>query len=234
MSRDDDILEALSRSVRQQQELGLGEMTLSPDLLEKLHPSESAESRGDKGGLLEVFCNEIKDCTKCRLHAGRNKFVFGVGNSDAEIMFVGEGPGKEEDLRGEPFVGRAGQLLDKILSAIGFDRGQIYIANIVKCRPPGNRDPQPDEMAQCLPYLQQQIQIIDPTFICCLGRIAAQTLLDTTTPLGKLRGRFHDYQGRKLLATYHPAALLRFPQYKRDTWEDVQFLRREFDAMFAE
>ena len=148
-------------------------------------------------------------------------------------MFVGEGPGHDEDMKGEPFVGRAGQLLDKILAAIKFDRTQIYIANIVKCRPPNNRDPQPDEMSECMPYLKKQIEIINPRFICCLGRVAAQALLGVTTPLGKMRGRFMDFEGRKLMVTYHPAALLRFPQYKRDTWEDVQMLRKAYDEWLA-
>lgn len=233
MSRYDEILKAMARVTQQQQELGLGNILVEPEVLDYFKSANKPTSEVDKGELLNAFNQQIKDCTKCRLSEGRNKFVFGVGNPDADVLFIGEGPGKDEDLKGEPFVGRAGQLLDKILAAIGFDRHLVYIANIVKCRPPNNRDPQPDEMAMCLPYLLQQIQIIDPLFICCLGRIAAQTLLDTTTPLGKLRGRFHDFQGRKLLVTYHPAALLRFQQYKRDTWEDVQLLRREYDAVFA-
>jgi uracil-DNA glycosylase family 4 len=233
MSRYEEILKAMARVTQQQQELGLGDMSVEPEALKYFKNGNQPATEVDKGELLHAFFEQIKDCTKCRLFEGRNKFVFGVGNPDADLMFIGEGPGRDEDLQGEPFVGRAGQLLDKILAAIGFDRHQVYIANIVKCRPPNNRDPQPDEMAMCLPYLLQQIQIIDPLFICCLGRIAAQTLLDTTTPLGKLRGRFHGFQGRKLLVTYHPAALLRFQQYKRDTWEDVQMLRREYDAVFA-
>lgn len=230
---EDDVLKLLSQAVEQQNELDLGGINLPADVIERLRPVPPDGGQDDKGRLLDAFCAEIKDCTKCRLHEGRNKFVFGVGNPDADVMFVGEGPGRDEDLKGEPFVGRAGKLLDKILAAINFDRSQIYIGNIVKCRPPNNRDPQPDEMAECLPYLLQQIEIIDPALICCLGRIAAQTLLSTTTPLGKLRGRFHDFRGRKLLVTYHPAALLRFPQYKRDTWDDVQMLRSEYDSMFA-
>ncbi len=233
MSGYDEILKAMARVTQQQQELGLGNILVGPEVLDYFKNASKPATEVDKGELLNAFNQQIKDCTKCRLSEGRNKFVFGVGNPDADVLFIGEGPGRDEDLKGEPFVGRAGQLLDKILAAIGFDRHLVYIANIVKCRPPNNRDPQPDEMAMCLPYLLQQIQIIDPLFICCLGRIAAQTLLDTTTPLGKLRGRFHDFQGRKLLVTYHPAALLRFQQYKRDTWEDVQMLRHEYDAVFA-
>jgi len=148
-------------------------------------------------------------------------------------MFVGEGPGRDEDLKGEPFVGRAGQLLDRILAAIKFDRTQVYIANVVKCRPPNNREPEPPEMAECLPYLLQQIEMINPHFICCLGRISAQALLNTKLPLGKLRGYFHQWQGRKMLVTYHPAALLRFPQYKHETWEDVKMLRAAYDEYIS-
>jgi DNA polymerase len=155
--------------------------------------------------------------------------VFGVGNPNADIMFVGEAPGADEDRLGEPFVGRAGKLLDKILAAIEFDRSQVYIANILKCRPPGNRDPQPDEMDTCFPYLEQQIRMIQPKFICCLGRIAVQRLLETKAPLNKLRGRWFEKFGAQVMVTYHPAALLRFAEYKRDTWEDVQRLRKAYD-----
>jgi DNA polymerase len=192
-----------------------------------------ASGSTDKGELLAQFESEIENCTLCRLHEGRNKFVFGAGNPNADVMFIGEGPGREEDMKGEPFVGRAGQLLDKILAAIKFDRTIVYIGNIVKCRPPGNRDPQGDEMTTCMPYLYRQIEIIQPKLICCLGRISAQALLQTSKPLGKLRKEFHDFRGIKLMATYHPAALLRFQQYKRDTWEDVQMLRAEYDRMMG-
>jgi DNA polymerase len=229
-----ETVDLLALALRQQEELGLGAMTLSYADLNLIRPKPPKRRARSGAKPLDEFCHQIENCTKCRLHQGRTKFVFGVGNPNAAIMFVGEGPGREEDLKGEPFVGRAGQLLDNILKAIQFDRTQIYIANIVKCRPPGNRDPQPDEMTECLPYLKQQIEIINPRFICCLGRIAAQALLGVTTPLGKLRGRFMDFDGRKLMVTYHPAALLRFAEYKRPTWEDVQMLRREYDAFMAE
>ena len=231
MTSQAQLLELLTKAIRQQEELGLGGIRLSYQAVNQLKPKEPRRRTAITLQSLEEFHQQIKDCTKCRLHQGRHKFVFGVGNPRATVMFVGEGPGHDEDLKGEPFVGRAGQLLDKILAAIQFDRTQVYIANIVKCRPPGNRDPQPDEMAECLPYLKRQIEIINPRLICCLGRIAVQALLGVTTPLGKLRGRFMDFEGRKLMVTYHPAALLRFPQYKRDTWEDVQMLRREYDAL---
>ena len=225
-------LELVAKAIKQQEALGLGGIRLSYDLINTLTPPQPRRLAA-KAGSLEEFCGQINTCTKCRLHQGRNKFVFGVGNPNPKVMFVGEGPGRDEDLKGEPFVGRAGQLLDKILAAIQFDRTQIYIANVVKCRPPSNRDPQPDEMAECMPYLKQKIALINPRFICCLGRIAAQALLNTQTPLGKLRLKWHEFEGRKLMVTYHPAALLRFPEYKRDTWEDVQMLRREYDAFMA-
>ncbi len=232
------VSDIFAQVIEQQRELGLGELRVDNETLTALMPQkQSARPQRDgtaTGKALATFCDQIKDCTKCRLHEGRNKFVFGVGNPAAEVMFVGEGPGHDEDLKGEPFVGRAGQLLDRILAAIKFDRKQVYIANIVKCRPPNNRDPQPDEMATCLPYLRKQIEIINPKLICCLGRIAAQALLGVTTPLGKMRGRFFEVDGRKVMVTYHPAALLRFPQYKHDTWADVQMLRKEYDDLMSQ
>lgn len=180
---------------------------------------------------LEEHYRDICDCTRCRLSESRTKFVYGVGNPNAGLMFVGEGPGQREDELGEPFVGRAGQLLDKILAAIDFSREDVYIANMVKCRPPGNRDPQPDEMETCRPYLDEQMALIRPKLICALGRVAGQALLGVKTPLGKLRGDFHELQGVPVLVTYHPAALLRFPNYKRPTWEDMQMLRGKYDEL---
>lgn len=173
----------------------------------------------------------ICTCQKCTLGSTRTNFVFGVGNPQADLVLVGEAPGAEEDLKGEPFVGRAGQLLNKILEAVNFKREEVYICNILKCRPPNNRDPLPEEVAQCEPYLWKQLEIIKPKIILCLGRIAAQVLLKTNDSLTKLRGTMHDYRGIKLMVTYHPAALLRNPNWKRPTWEDVQRLRKEYDAM---
>jgi len=231
------IVDIFSQVIEQQRELGLGELRLDRDAVAVLLPPEPSKKPARDSAAptkaLADYCEQICNCTKCRLHEGRNKFVFGVGNPAADVMFVGEGPGHDEDMKGEPFVGRAGQLLDRILAAIKFDRTQIYIANIVKCRPPNNRDPQPDEMAECMPYLKKQIEIINPRFICCLGRVAAQALLGVSTPLGKMRGRFMDFEGRRLMVTYHPAALLRFQEYKRDTWEDVQMLRKAYDEWLA-
>jgi len=175
----------------------------------------------------EAICN----CHDCPLGETRNKFVYGTGSPHAEIMFVGEAPGADEDRLGEPFVGRAGQLLDKILAAMKLTRQEVYIANILKCRPPGNRDPQPDEMDKCFPHLREQIRLIKPKLLCALGRIAAQAMLKTTTPLGKLRGQWHEFENIPLIVTYHPAALLRFPEYKKGTWEDMQRLMARHEQM---
>ncbi|RMF65593.1 MAG: uracil-DNA glycosylase [Calditrichaeota bacterium] len=191
-------------------------------------------SRGSRPQSLNEFYMRIKDCQRCQLAASRTNFVFGVGNSQANLMCVGEAPGFEEDREGEPFVGKAGQLLNKILQAIGFRRDEVYIANIIKCRPPGNRDPEPDEIAACLPYLKQQIELVQPRLILALGRIAAQSLLQTSSPLGKLRGEVHDLGGVKVVVTYHPAALLRNPQWKRNTWEDVKQLRKLYDEIVGD
>lgn len=187
--------------------------------------------RPDPQRTLESFYHEIKDCVRCPLGHTRTKFVFGVGNPKADILFIGEAPGRDEDLQGEPFVGRAGKLLDKILEATHFSREEVYIANVLKCRPPENRNPEPEEMDTCSPYLLEQIRLIGPKFIVCLGRIAAMQLLGTKLPLSKLRGTFHDFNGIKVMVTYHPAALLRFPDYKKDVWEDMKILRKAYDGM---
>ena len=168
-----------------------------------------------------------KQCTACRLHQGRTHVVFGVGNPQAELMFVGEAPGRDEDLQGEPFVGRAGQLLTRIIQAIGLQRQDVYIANVIKCRPPNNRNPQEDEIARCEPYLIRQVELIRPKVIVALGTYAAQTLLKTRLSISRLRGRFHTYHGRRLMPTLHPAFLLRNPERKRDVWEDMQMVQRE-------
>jgi len=165
----------------------------------------------------------VSSCTRCDLCKTRTRTVFGVGHRSADWMVIGEAPGADEDREGEPFVGRAGQLLTSMLKAIGFRREQVYIANILKCRPPGNRDPSPEEVAQCMPYLEQQIAGINPRLILCVGRIAAQNLLRTDTPIGKLRGQVHRLPGtgRPVVVTYHPAYLLRSPGEKRKAWTDL-------------
>jgi len=169
---------------------------------------------------------DIGDCTRCKLHTlGRKQIVFGVGNPEADLMFVGEAPGADEDEQGIPFVGRAGQLLTKIIEAIDLRRDDVYIANIIKCRPPQNRNPEPDEVASCEPFLFRQIEVIKPKVIVALGKYAAQTLLRTDAPISRLRGRQFDYRGAKLIPTFHPAYLLRNPSSKREVWEDMKLVR---------
>lgn len=175
---------------------------------------------------LSEFDNAINQCTKCELCKSRNKFVFGAGNPNADLMLVGEAPGADEDKIGVPFVGRSGKLLDKILGAIEIKREDVFVANILKCRPPDNRDPMASEVEKCEPYLKRQIELINPKIILALGRIAAQTLLRTKDSLTKLRQKEHNYHGKILMVTYHPAALLRNPNWKRPTWEDVQKVKK--------
>ncbi len=175
---------------------------------------------------LEEVRAELGDCRRCKLHPMRTQIVFGVGNPHAELVFVGEAPGADEDAQGEPFVGRAGQLLTKIIEAMGMKREDVYICNILKCRPPNNRTPETDEILACSPFLLQQLRSIQPKFICALGGPAAQTLLQTKEGITKLRGRFHDYHGIPLLPTFHPAYLLRNPYEKKTVWEDMKLLLR--------
>jgi DNA polymerase len=176
--------------------------------------------------VLEQFHNDISSCQECILSEKRNKFVFGVGDPNANLLLVGEAPGAEEDRLGEPFVGRAGKLLDKILAAIGKSRNKdVFICNVLKCRPPGNRDPLPFEVEQCEPYLKHQIRLIKPKLIVALGRVAGKTLLKMDAPLKAMRETIHNYYGTPLIVTYHPAALLRNPGFKRNTWEDFKWIR---------
>jgi DNA polymerase len=166
------------------------------------------------------------DCRRCKLHTlGRKQIVFGVGNPHADLMFVGEAPGADEDQQGIPFVGRAGQLLTKIIEAIGLTRDDVYIANVIKCRPPQNRNPEPDEVDTCEPFLFRQIDVIKPKVIIALGKFGAQTLLRTDAPISRLRGQVHDFRGAKLIPTFHPAYLLRNPSSKREVWEDMKMAR---------
>jgi uracil-DNA glycosylase len=175
---------------------------------------------------LKAVRDDIGDCTRCKLHTlGRKQIVFGVGNPSADLMFVGEAPGADEDLQGEPFVGRAGQLLTKIIEAIGMTREDVYIANVIKCRPPGNRNPEPDEVEQCEQFMFRQVDTIKPKVIVALGKFAAQALLRTNDPITRLRGREYKYRGAVLMPTYHPAYLLRTPSAKREVWEDMKRVR---------
>lgn len=213
--------------------LGQEEIAL-PDLPPDLPPCPLGVKGMDQGGgaacrreTLEEIRAELEGCSRCSLCTGRRNIVFGVGNPQARLVFVGEAPGREEDEKGEPFVGEAGRLLDRILFAMGLRREEIYICNVVKCRPPGNRDPLPEEIAACEPYLKRQLAAIRPQVIVALGRFAAQTLLRDEAPIGRLRGRWRHYEGIAVMPTYHPAFLLRTPGGKREVWEDMkQVLQR--------
>jgi DNA polymerase len=192
-----------------------------------IHSLPTSERVVDKPGpfrtitLVEVR-KELGDCKRCKLHRSRRTIVFGEGNERADLMFIGEGPGYDEDVQGRPFVGKAGQLLTKIIESINLPREEVYITNIIKCRPPGNRNPEPDEIQSCNPFLMNQIRVIRPKIICALGTFAAQTLLKTDTKISALRGKSFDIEGIKVIPTYHPAFLLRNPERKREVWEDMK------------
>jgi len=179
---------------------------------------------------LDDLQKSLDGCSRCPLCQQRNHLVFGAGNPQARVVLVGEAPGREEDLRGYPFVGEAGQLLEKILLAMNLSRETVYICNVIKCRPPGNRDPKPDEIAACEPFLKQQLALIKPEIIITLGRFAAQTLLKTTAPIGRLRGQWREYEGIALMPTFHPAYLLRNPSGKRPVWEDMKLVMQQLDG----
>jgi DNA polymerase len=217
----------------------LGVLGTSRDAAWRRRPSETGPSDdsaphvpatvpSDPAAALVVLKEEIGPaCTRCKLHGlGRTRVVFGVGNPAAELMFVGEAPGAEEDVQGVPFVGAAGQLLTRIVEAIGLKREDVYIANVIKCRPPQNRNPEPDEVAACEPYLLRQIEAVGPRVIVALGKFAAQTLLRSQDPISRLRGRVYDYRGASLVPTFHPAYLLRNPASKREVWEDMKLVKR--------
>jgi uracil-DNA glycosylase family 4 len=241
MSRDD-----LRAHLDYYRELGVTGMNLQPewrtrlvgdaaapvaaagdDAIAAAAPGRAADAGASPADALAALKSHIgPDCTRCKLHAlGRRQVVFGVGSPTASLMFVGEAPGEDEDRQGEPFVGRAGQLLTKIIEAIGLTRQQVYIANVIKCRPPGNRNPEPDEVASCEPFLFEQIATIQPKVIVALGKFAAQSLLRSTEPITRLRGRVFDFRGAKLIPTFHPAYLLRNPPAKREVWEDMKKVR---------
>ena len=195
---------------------GMGIVSLPSSEMEPENPTRSQVLT------LEEVRKELGDCKRCKLHRGRKTIVFGEGNEKATLMFIGEGPGYDEDVQGRPFVGRAGQLLTKIIQSINLQREEVYIANIIKCRPPQNRNPEPDEIQSCNPFLRKQIQVIQPKIICALGTFSAQTLLKTETKITALRGKFYDLEGIKVIPTYHPAFLLRNPDKKREVWEDMK------------
>jgi len=219
-----DIVRGLKAQINYQRELGVEGFAVKP---EDCAPGEEHENADSRALTLEDVRRKLDECDCCGLRSGCRQVVFGEGPGDAELMFVGEGPGAEEDRQGRPFVGRAGQLLTKMIKAMKYDRSEVYIANVIKCRPPKNRDPRPDEVAACEPFLVMQIKAIKPKVIVALGRWAAQTLLKTNTSIGALRGKFHDYHGIPLMPTYHPAAILRNPNLKKPTWEDLKLVMKK-------
>lgn len=219
-----ELVSAIKCHVEERIELGFSDLPVS---------GKSGKHKGPDSPVVYESMEDIRaateNCRACPLYKTRTNIVFGTGNEKARLVFVGEAPGADEDKQGQPFVGRAGQKLTQIIEAIGLSRQEVYIANVLKCRPPGNRNPLPDEIEACEPYLIAQLRLIKPKVICALGTFAAQTLLRTTQSISRLRGRFHTYQGIKLMPTYHPAYLLRNPKFKRNVWEDVQKVRAEYD-----
>jgi uracil-DNA glycosylase family 4 len=210
---------------RARQDLAIASAAVAPAALPQTHVPQPVAISRNAGEALAAIRADIGDCTRCKLHVGRTQIVFGVGNAEADLMFVGEAPGADEDIQGIPFVGRAGQLLTKIIEAIDLKREDVYIANVIKCRPPQNRNPEPDEVDTCEPFLFRQIDVIKPKVIVALGKFAAQGLLRTQDPISRLRGRVFDYRGAKLIPTFHPAYLLRNPSSKREVWEDMKLVR---------
>lgn len=221
MKRTRDFLEG-------QEQLGLDFVLGTPEAARQEKPPSERELLLSGTLSLGEIRQALGECTRCKLHPHRTQIVFGVGDPQADLVFVGEAPGADEDAQGEPFVGRAGQLLTRMIEAIGLRREQVYICNVLKCRPPNNRTPEADEVASCEPFLIAQLKAIKPKLICALGGVAVSSLLKTKTPLSRLRGGFHDYQGIPLLVTYHPAYLLRNPNEKKSAWQDLQLLQREY------
>jgi uracil-DNA glycosylase family 4 len=228
-----ELKRALHDRVRFYNDLGIYDFYAQPTtiLKEAQMPVELAMSTptsNDPADALRLIREDIGDCTRCKLHLqGRKQIVFGVGNPNADLMFIGEAPGADEDTKGEPFVGRAGQLLTNMIKAMGLQREDVYIANIIKCRPPGNRTPERDECDTCSPFLMRQIDVVKPKIIVALGAIAAKTLLAVSAPMSELRGRWFDFRGTRLAVTYHPAFLLRDPRQKKETWKDLQMVMKD-------
>ncbi|HEV7220845.1 MAG TPA: uracil-DNA glycosylase [Terriglobales bacterium] len=240
MQIDPHLKRALTDRIRYYNELGIydfyrrqtqSEGQVSMSLIDVAVPEQiEAPAADDHLQVLRSIREDIGDCTRCKLHKqGRKQIVFGVGNPNADLMFIGEAPGADEDTQGEPFVGRAGQLLTNMIKAMGLTREDVYIANIIKCRPPGNRTPERDECETCSPFLMRQIEAIKPRVIVALGAIAAKTLLAVSASMMELRGRWFDFRGTKLAVTYHPAFLLRDPRQKKETWKDLQMVMKELD-----
>jgi uracil-DNA glycosylase len=248
MPTDAELRRALQERVRYYNELGIYDFYRRPVQEMALAARGADQQRGASAGTivdageaaratpaiadpvsaLRLIREDIGDCTRCPLHKqGRKQIVFGVGNPRADLMFIGEAPGADEDLQGEPFVGRAGQLLNNMIKAMGLRREDVYIANIIKCRPPGNRTPERDECETCSPFLFHQIDVVKPKAIVALGAVAAKTLLAINAPMAELRGRWYDFRGTRLAVTYHPAFLLRDPRQKKETWKDLQMVMKE-------
>ncbi|HSA58875.1 MAG TPA: uracil-DNA glycosylase [bacterium] len=223
MSSKQTEIRALKTRLENLVDMGVDELRRRPKKAAVARPVERTPSpAADHAAPLKAIRDEIGDCKRCKLCSGRTHIVFGVGDPNAKLMFVGEGPGRDEDLQGEPFVGRAGQLLTKMIEAMGLKRSEVYIANIVKCRPPDNRYPEPDEVETCMPFLLKQIEAVAPKVVITLGNLATQTLLKTKTGIMSLHGRFQDWKGLQVMPTYHPAFLLRNPNMKKPCWEDLK------------
>ena len=232
---DPQLKRALADRIRYYNELGIYDFyrreSIPAEAQEAMPPRAKPSPLpvfNDAAAALRLIREDIGDCTRCKLHQqGRKQIVFGVGNPNADLMFIGEAPGADEDLQGEPFVGRSGQLLTNMIKAMGLSREGVYIANIIKCRPPGNRQPESDECETCSPFLLRQIEAIQPMVLVALGAVAAKTLLAIHAPMSELRGRWFDFHGHKLAVTYHPAFLLRDPRQKKEAWKDLQMVMKE-------
>jgi DNA polymerase len=235
MSRREQYLQALGVDIWQARGAPAASAAIEAAKASDATEADSASDTGDAAQAWQSLRAEVALCMRCELCRTRTQTVFGVGDKRAQLLVIGEAPGAEEDRQGEPFVGRAGQLLNSMLRAAGSPRENVYIANVLKCRPPGNRDPRPDEVASCLPYLHRQVELLQPLLILAVGRIAAQNLLATDTPIGRLRGQVHRFgvSGRPLIVTYHPAYLLRSPSEKRKAWVDLKFVRTELARLRA-
>lgn len=244
MAETNDPVKDVKTLLEYAKSLGMKEVSIPKDAKRaaksgKTTASKTAKTQGQAApvdGLadameLEDVRKVIGDCTRCKLCSGRKNIVFGTGNPKADLMFIGEAPGRDEDIKGEPFVGRAGQLLTKIIEAMNFKREDVYIANIAKCRPPENRNPEPDEVAACIPFLIRQAEIIKPKVIVCLGSVATQNLLGTEEKITTMRGKFTSWQGIPVMPTYHPAFLLRNPNMKRPVWEDMQIVMKKLEEL---
>jgi DNA polymerase len=230
-----EILVDLKEFLNYQKNIGMEGFHFSSGVIDKATLYQTIEMDGsdtraceERLTTLKAIRNQLTGCKRCKLHLERRNIVVGEGKENAKLFFVGEAPGRDEDIKGEPFVGKAGQLLTRIINAINLAREDVYISNIIKCRPPGNRNPEPDEIAACKPFLIEQIQVIKPEVICTLGTCATQTLLGTDEKISELRGRLHHYDGIKLIPTYHPAFLLRNPNFRRHVWEDMQMIQKEY------